>query len=421
MRRTSWFILLWGLLAIVVPQELMAQQKSAEVQRLERQRKSIQDAINRVNKLLSKATTDAKSGLQQLQLLDSKIRSRQEMIEALEKEIKATDVQIAELQARIEELQAKFEKRQQGYVKSLQAMQRRTRGEDQLLFILSADDFAQGMRRARYLSEYATWQKKEGEKLRAMREELDAEKAELEKQKKQKESLRAEREKERENLKEDKKRSEAQVKKLQGQQRELERELRKQRQQAAALNRQIEEQIAREVAAAEEAARKAKEKAGTPARKATTKGGYAMTKEELKLSSNFADNRGKLPAPISGNYTIVARFGVYSPHGLRHVKVNNSGIDLQGAPGAEARAVFDGTVTRIFVVEGFNNSVIVRHGNYLTVYSNLTNVYVRSGDQVKTGQALGKIYAEPDLGGATKLHFQLWKERTKLDPEQWIR
>lgn len=79
----------------------------------------------------------------------------------------------------------------------------------------------------------------------------------------------------------------------------------------------------------------------------------------------------------------------------------------------EARAVFKGKVTKIFVVDGFNNSIIVRHGNYLTVYSNITNVYVRTGDAVQTGQAPGKIYPDPDLGGATRLHFQLWKERTK--------
>lgn len=103
------------------------------------------------------------------------------------------------------------------------------------------------------------------------------------------------------------------------------------------------------------------------------------------------------------------------------MQVQNNGIDIQGASGAEARAVFDGVVTTIFALEGYNNSVIVRHGNYLTVYSNLTSVYVTKGSKVKTGQALGKIYADPDRGGITQLHFQVWKERTKLNPEQWIR
>ncbi|MDO5035419.1 MAG: peptidoglycan DD-metalloendopeptidase family protein [Porphyromonas sp.] len=417
------YIPLLLVLTLFVVQPFMAQTppKSAAVQKLERQRKSILESIERVNQLLKKASTDAKSSLQQLQLLESQIRSREKIIQTLEAEIKVTESQIVEFQVRIAELEEQFAKRQKSYVSSIRAMQRRTKTEDQLLFILSAEDFAQGLRRARYLAEYATWQKKEGEKLRALREELDREKANLEAQKEQKEVLLTSRKEEQANLENDRSKSRAKVKELRGQEKELQQELKRQRAQAAALNKQIEQQIAREIAAAEEAARKQKGQTGKATRQAATKGGYAMTEAELKLSSNFAENRGKLPAPISGYYTVIAPFGIYSPEGLRNVRVNNSGIDIQGAQGAEARAVFDGVVTKIFVVEGYDNSVIVRHGNYLTVYSNLTTVYVKTGDKVSTGQALGKLYSDPALGGATKLHFQLWKERTKLDPQLWIR
>ena len=146
-----------------------------------------------------------------------------------------------------------------------------------------------------------------------------------------------------------------------------------------------------------------------------------MTEKEIKLSKNFADNRGKLPSPISGPSRVVSRFGRQKIAGMQYVELNNNGIDLQGAAGARALSVFDGVVTRIFTLEGFNNSIIVRHGNYLTVYSNLTEVFVKTGDKVSTGQALGKVYSDPDVGGATKLHFQIWKETSKLDPSVWIR
>lgn len=153
---------------------------------------------------------------------------------------------------------------------------------------------------------------------------------------------------------------------------------------------------------------------------ADTKGGYAMTKAEKQLSDNFANNRGRLPYPVAGRHTIVATFGEQQHQELKYVRTSNSGIDIQTSPGADARAVFNGEVTRVFVVPGYNNSVIVRHGNYLTVYSNLSQVYVKAGDRVSTRQAIGRIYSDPEDGNSTILHFQLWKEKTKLNPQPWL-
>ena len=232
------------------------------------------------------------------------------------------------------------------------------------------------------------------------------------------------------------------VQQLNKKQKDLKAELRKKQKQAEALNRQIEKLIAEEIARAEAEARAAREKAERAAREqaakrkssggntadkpmreervAATKGGYAMTKEERQLSDNFGSNRGKLPYPVTGRYTVVATFGEQQHSELKYVRTSNSGIDIQTAPGADARAVFNGVVTRVFVVPGYNNSVIVRHGNYLTVYSNLSQVYVKAGDAVSTRQALGKIYSDPEEGQATILHFQLWKEKTKLNPLLWL-
>lgn len=417
----KWIIIL--LLLGAMPQGAWAQQKSKEVQRLEQKRKKIQEDIARVDKELKRTATSAKEQLQQLSLLEGQIKSRQEVIDALGSEISETDKRLYMLEQEINKLQAQFDKRQESYVESLRALQRGSSVKDQLLFILAADDFAQGLRRARYLKEYASWQRKEGEKLRELKEKLDQQKNELTQQRQQKALLLQNREQEQRNLEADKSKVATKVKELKGQEGKLRKELAAQQRQAQALNRQIEAQIAKEIREAEEARRRAEEakQSRAPRRKASTKGGYAMTEEETKLSSNFADNRGKLPWPISGSGRIVGRFGVQQHSGLRYVQVENNGIDIRGEAGAEARAVFDGVVTTIFILEGYNNNVIVRHGNYLTVYSNLTSVYVTKGSKVKTGQALGKIFADPELGGATQLHFQVWKERTKLNPEQWIR
>ena len=155
-------------------------------------------------------------------------------------------------------------------------------------------------------------------------------------------------------------------------------------------------------------------------RVAEVKGGYAMTREEKKLSDNFAGNKGRLPFPVTGRHTIVGTFGEQQHQDLKYVRTNNSGIDIQTSPGADARAVFNGEVTRVFVVPGYNNSVIVRHGNYLTVYSNLSQVYVKAGDRVSTRQSIGKIFTDTEDGNATILSFQLWKEKTKLNPATWL-
>lgn len=418
----------WRWMAIVLllgitPISIAAQQKSKEVQRLEQKRKKLQEDIARVDKELQRTASSTKQQLQQLTLLEGQIRSRQDVINALGAEIKETDGRLYQLEQEITRLQAQFDKRQQAYVESLRALQRGSSVKDQLLFILAADDFSQGLRRARYLKEYANWQKQEGEKLRELRKELAQQKSELELHRQQKATLLQDREQEQRSLEADKSKVASKVQALKGQEGKLKKELAERKRQAQALNRQIEAQIAKEIREAEEARRKAEEAKQTkaPKRKAATQGGYAMTEEETKLSANFADNKGRLPWPISGSGRIVGHYGIQQHSGLRHVQVENNGIDIQGQPGAEARAVFDGVVTTIFVLEGYNNSVIVRHGNYLTVYSNLTSVYVTKGSKVKTGQALGKIFADPDLGGATQLHFQVWKERTKLNPEQWIR
>lgn len=418
-----WRWIIVALLLGAMPLGVAAQQKSKEVQRLEERRKKLQAEIARVDKELQRTASSVKEQLQQLTLLEGQIKSRQGVIDALGSEIKATEHRLYQLEQEITKLQAQFDKRQEAYVESLRALQRGSSVKDQLLFILAAEDFAQGLRRARYLKEYATWQRQEGLKLKELRQKLDKQKTELELQRQQKATLLQDREQEQRSIEADKSKVATKVKALKGQEGKLRKELANQQRKAQALNRQIEAQIAKEIREAEEARRKAEAAKQTkaPKRKAATKGGYAMTAEETKLSANFADNRGKLPWPISGSGHVVGHYGVQQHSGLRHVQVQNNGIDIQGASGAEARAVFDGVVTTIFALEGYNNSVIVRHGNYLTVYSNLTSVYVTKGSKVKTGQALGKIYADPDRGGITQLHFQVWKERTKLNPEQWIR
>ena len=144
-----------------------------------------------------------------------------------------------------------------------------------------------------------------------------------------------------------------------------------------------------------------------------------MSKADRELSGSFVANRGKLPMPISGPYIITSRYGQYSVEGLRNVKLDNKGIDIQGKPGAQARAIFDGKVAAVFQLNGLVN-VLIRHGNYISVYCNLSSASVKSGDTVSTKQSIGQIFSDGADNGRTVLHFQLRREKEKLNPEPWL-
>ena len=421
----SLLLLLSLSLAPLTESAAQTTKKSDVVRQLENQRKKIQEEIKRISALLTETTSSSKNTLQRISLLDQQIRARKEAIATMQSEVTALNGQIDELEVKLDSLQVQFDRKQVSYIKSIRALQTHHSTEDMLMFVLSAKDFAEGMRRAEYLGQYAKWQRNQAEKLKALRAEIETQRAELERARDKQQQLLNDKTAEQAKLQADQDAARKEASRLKGKEKELRQQIKKQQQQAAALDRKIQEQIRKEVEEArrkaELEAQKAKKGSKTTRRRAATKGGYAMTEKEIKLSKNFADNRGKLPSPISGPSRVVSRFGRQKIAGMQYVELNNNGIDLQGMAGARALSVFDGVVTRIFTLEGFNNSIIIRHGNYLTVYSNLTEVFVKTGDKVSTGQALGKVYSDPDVGGATKLHFQLWKETTKLDPSQWIR
>lgn len=406
--RYVWFILFICLFGVV------SAQNSARVQALEKQRKEALAEVERINGLIAQTQATTKDYLRRLNLLSEQILSRKKVISLLGQEVEAINAQMNEMSQQIRRLEGELKEKQQNYGKSVRSMYRRQASQDKLLFILSAENFAQSLRRLRYLREYAAWQKRQASEIVEKQTEITQKRNALTQTRQEKQQLLAQQEKERKQLQTEENNQQKEVKTLNKKKSQLQAQLREKRKQAQQLDRLIQEQIAREIA---EANRK---KAADKQRKADVKGGYAMTKAEKALSDNFASNRGRLPYPVAGSYTIVSRFGEQQHEQLKYVRTNNNGIDIQTTPGTDARAVFKGVVTRIFTVPGFNHSIIVRHGNYLTVYSNLSQVYVKTGDRVDTRQALGRIFSDPEEHNATILHFQLWKEKTKLNPAPWL-
>lgn len=437
-------------------------QNSSKVKQLENQRKKALEEIEMTNQLLNETKKTARSSLNRLNLISNQILSRKKVISILNQEIGGIDSQINKMRREVNRLEQEVKVKQKNYGKSAKGMYKRRKSQDKLLFILSADNFAQSLRRMRYLREFADWQKRQAAEIVVKQREIEEKRSALEKTRKNKQVLLGSRENENQKLQTEESSQKTEVQQLNKKQRDLQAQLKKKKQQADALNQQIEKQIAIEIARAEEEARIARQKAERERaekarlareareirkkqaaasgkkiveekeepepepepiraeRVAEVKGGYAMTREEKKLSDNFAGNKGRLPFPVTGRHTIVGTFGEQQHQDLKYVRTNNSGIDIQTSPGADARAVFNGEVTRVFVVPGYNNSVIVRHGNYLTVYSNLSQVYVKAGDRVSTRQSIGKIFTDTEDGNATILSFQLWKEKTKLNPATWL-
>ncbi|MDH6303457.1 septal ring factor EnvC (AmiA/AmiB activator) [Parabacteroides sp. PF5-5] len=412
-------------------------QKSAKVRELENQRKAALAEIAMTNQLLAETKKSAQNSLSRLNLLSQQILQRKKVISLLNQEVAFIDKEILALRGELSELEKDLGDKRDNYGMSVRNIQRRNSSQDKLLFILSADNFSQSLRRIRYLREYADWQKEQAGKIVVKQQEVNTKREELEASRIEKQVLLHAREQEHQNLQTEEADQKREVEELNKKQKQLQADLKKKQRQADALNRQIEKQIAEEIARAEAEARAAREreqrerekalaqgkKAPEPKediRKATTKGGYAMTKEERKLSDNFAGNKGRLPMPVSGTYSIVSTYGKQKHPNLKYVEIENSGIDIQTTASSDARAVFNGEVTSVFKVDGYNNSVIIRHGNYLTVYSNLVQVYVKIGQKVSTRQSIGKIYTDTDNDNTTILHFEMRKERDKENPLSWL-
>lgn len=385
--------------------------QNAKLKKLQADRKKNETEIAEIKKLTNQISKSKSNVLYLLNLSAEKITLIKKNISSLNSEIEIIDKEIEETEEQIEILEGELNHKKQNYALSLQKMYLNKNTQDKLLFILAGEDFAQSYRRMRYLKEYSNWQKQQGTEIQLKQKQLIEQKQILAASKVDKLALVQEREKEEGNLKKEESDNKKEVKALAAREKELKRELDKKTKQARELNRQIEKAIAEEVA-------KANAKTNT---KAEIAGGYAMTKEERQLSSDFESNKGRLPFPLKGSYKIVGQFGQQNPEGLPNVTLSSNGIDIQTlTPNNDARSVFGGEVTKIFTVPGYNNSVIVRHGNYLTIYCNLSEIYVKVNDKVKTGQALGRIYTDSEAGNATILHFEIWKERSKQNPMGWL-
>ena len=428
--------------------------KSKALRRLEQERKELLKKIEASDKKLQQLRVSTKRSEQTLRAVQQQVAQRREVISLLGNEVSGLQARIDTLSGHIGRLRREESALLLRYQAALLQLQRVDTHINPLIFILSSSSPSQARERQRFLRKYVKAVQQASQALRSTRSEIEVTKAEVGRTHSEKEQLLALREQEKRKLEKEEAVRATEVKSLKGQEKQVAQDLSRQRQRAEALDRQIQRQVEAEIAAAQKRAEELRKKqlaaraktkpttapkghkGSTPTtpttpktppeepadeRRAATPGGYAMDASERALASSFAQNKGKLPAPIRGSYSLLRTFGVHQHSEHTRVQVSSSGVDYGVHGDSHAYAVFSGVVSRVFVVPGYGTALILRHGNYLTVYANLASLSVGQGARVKTGQALGAIATAPDGSGSRLLHFQLWHERTKLDPLSWVR
>ena len=455
-------LLLASSILALTPEAAAQGRKSKTLQRLEQERKQLLRSIEASDKKLQQLRRDTRNEEQTLRTVKEQVEQRRQVVAVLGNEVSGLQARIDTLSGHIGRLHRREGALLLRYRAALVQLQRIDTHIDPVLFVLSSQNPAEARERQRFLSRYSKAVREASVALRTTRAEIEATKAEVGRTHSEKEQLLSLREAEKKKLEAEEQQRAAQVKDLQGKQQVLAQDLSKQKKRAEDLDRKIQAQVEAEIIAAQRRAaelqrrreearrrrqsqrtqptpppstgRSGRGKGTTPPppppppaddepeeRRAATPGGYAMDANERALASSFAQNKGRLPAPIRGSYSILRTFGVHQHSEHNRVQVNSSGVDFGVNGDSRAYAVFSGVVSRVFVIPGYGTAVILRHGNYLTVYANLSSVAVSTGSRVSTGQGIGSVGASPDGSSGRLLHFQLWHERTKLNPLAWIK
>lgn len=440
-------MMLTGFLAMSVSVALFAQQQPGSSDELKRKQAEIQREIDELRSTLKDTKKNTKAGLLQLAMVQKKLRLREQAIGNISQQINIIEGTIGKSRNEIERLKSELDTLKMQYAKSIVYAYKNRSNYDFLNFIFSAASFNDAFRRVQYLRAYRLYREEQASTIKNTQTLLHDKIAGLENSRKEKDAVLQKQEKQKGELEDEKKEKHEILSKLKAREKEISKELTS-KQKAdqklkvairAAIDREIKiardkalaEARAREAAEAAEAAKKAaaEPKATTPAttapvakaepKKEVKKAGgsvFESTPEGSRITGSFESNKGRLSWPVEkGNVKI--HFGTYAIEGTK-LRGNNPGITLATEAGAVVKAVFEGEVSRIFDIDG-NWSVLVRHGKYFTVYSNLSSVSVSKDQKVTSGQMLGRAAANDDGNG--EIEFLLMQENRNLDPESWIR
>ena len=367
------------------------------VKDLQKKQKRLQQEIEQTNKMLSQTKRDESATLNKLNLLNQNIKNQRRLISTLDNEIIALNREMVQLSGRRDSLQHILEGYKLDYAQFIRQTHFARVQQSPLLFVLSSENFQQLVRRARYMQEFAHFRQEQVKRIEATQAEIDTQNALLKANKSDKETALSTRKREQANLQRDERKQQSMLTQLKSKEKDLSTKLKKQQKKAADLNKKIDEMV-----------RQQAEKASK-----TT-----LTKEQKLIAGGFEANKGRLPWPVEKGM-ISGHFGKQQHPVYSQVTIDNKGIYIQTVAGTKARAVYKGEVTSCFMVAG-TYAVIVQHGNYRTVYSNLSKLSVKQGDKVEAKQYIGTIFTDAEQDQKTELYFQVYKDKNVVNPELWI-
>ena len=353
-----------------------------------------------IDKQLAENASKSSTMLADLNLIRKKVSNRKELVAESDRQIRKFNDDIYLTQLEINKINRRIETLTDHYSRLVVSAYKNRDVRVWYMYMLASDNLGQAFRRFGYFKNLSNQMKDEAQKIRAAKEELELEKEKLSKMKKDAEAVKAERVKELESLRKDEAKADNVVKQLKKSRNTYQKQLNAKKKEVEALNREIEKMIAAAMG-------------GTTGKSSSTR---SKTVVDQKLAAQFVKNKGKFPWPVEG--AIVGRFGSHKHPVYNIVMPQNNGFDLAVSKGEQAKAVFDGVVRQVMVLPGYNQCVMIDHGDYFTLYCKLRNVKVKADDKVKTGDVLGTV---DTINGQTQLHFELWQGKKALNPETWLK
>lgn len=374
---------------------------------LERQRQQTVKDIKFTNELIEKTRKSKNATYNTVLLLNSRIQARQSIIKSINDEIAYLNQSILMHQELIYGLETDLDYLKKEYERIIYSSFKNKSSYDKMMFIFASEDFNTAFRRLKYYQQYTSYRKIQANKIIETKDRLSAEIIQLEILKADKKDLLLDKRLESQKLMAEKSDKNSEVKRLAGKEHELKLKLQNQQD----LSNRLQKEITRII---EEEARKAAELL-----KKNNNDFFQLTPEEQLIADIFIRNKERLPWPTERG-VVTGEFGEQNHPFLKGVKIRNDGIDITTSEGAVVRSIYEGTVSRIFAIPGAHKTVIIRHGNFLTVYSNLKEVTVSQGDKVQTKQTIGVVFTNKESEHKTVLQFQIWKEDVKMNPMEWL-
>lgn len=400
-----------------------AQPRTAGAVKSERQR--TQKEIEETRKKISQTKKQTREKLEHLEGINAGIRMQETRIANLNTRLDSLGTAITAVGDTIAVIEGQVTTLRDDLKTTLRNMRRRRKSVNDVAFVFAAPTFDAAQRRISYINQLNRWRTRKVKALREKVQQLAGKQNELKALETTQASALSQLNASKQTLEQQRQQQKKAVADLRGQTADLNKLLSSKQKRMRQLDKELDRIIAAEEKkrreAAEAAAKKEKGKAkdkSTSKSKQDAQSGYAEA--ERALSGSFEANRGRLLFPVAGQYTIVGAFGRVGHAGLSGVEVNNSGIDIAVSPGTKARAVFGGTVSSVFFVNGYDNVVMVRHGRYITVYAGLSSISVRKGSEVKPGTVLGTVITDADNPQRAILHFEVRNEKQKLNPLEWV-